>query len=414
MDIEVIVKNLPLYLQGLWMTVQLVALALAAGLALAVPISLLAASRQWFLAIPAKVYIYVFRGTPLLVQMYIIYYGLAQFEVVRESFLWPVLREAYWCALLSFALNTAGYTGEILRGAIANTPHGEIEAARSVGMSVGQIYRRIVLPSAFRRALPAYGNEVIFMLHGSALAGVITLVDLFGAARIVSSRHFVPFEAFVAAGVFYLCLTFIITWLFKLWERRWHIHLRPRDVTGAPPPPTSQAPGASTPGLLPGLVLALVLCSAGVQTPRAQTLRAEPAPASNQRLSFAALGWHPPQNGAQALARFRALDISPELRRSADAHFVPKGEFVFVLKAGERVPEFDCDPGAGQLFIEFVFAPDGPIIFTPAAGGGYCQMGFGIALEVGRTLEIEQTEWGDATYPKGTIRITDQGLEYAR
>ena len=232
MDIEVIVKNLPLYFEGLWTTVQLVALSLACGLALAIPIALVAASRRWWLEMPAKAYIYVFRGTPLLIQVYITYYGLAQFEVVRESLLWPVLREAWWCALISFALNTAGYTGEILRGAIANTPYGEIEAARSVGMSRWQIHSRIVLPSAFRRALPAYGNEVIFMLHGSALAGVITLVDLFGAARIVNSRHFVPFESFIAAGAFYLCLTFVIAWLFKLWERRWHAHLRARDGTG--------------------------------------------------------------------------------------------------------------------------------------------------------------------------------------
>ena len=233
MDVEVIVENLPLYFEGLWTTVQLVALSLACGLALAIPVALLAASRRWMLAIPAKAYIYVFRGTPLLIQMYIIYYGLAQFEMVRESLAWPVLREAYWCALLSFALNTAGYTGEILRGAIVNTPHGEIEAARSVGMSGWLIHTRIVLPSAFRRALPAYGNEVVFMLHGSALAGVITLVDLFGAARIVNSRHFVPFESFIAAGAFYLCLTFFIAWLFKRWERRWHAHLRPRDGAGA-------------------------------------------------------------------------------------------------------------------------------------------------------------------------------------
>ena len=243
MDIEAIVNNLPLYFEGLWTTVQLVSLSLACGLALAVPIALLASSRRWFCEIPANAYIYVFRGTPLLIQIYIIYYGLAQFEIVRESLFWPILREAYWCALVSFGLNTAAYTGEILRGAIANTPHGEIEAARSVGMSRWTIYTRIVLPSAFRRALPAYGNEVIFMLHGSALAGVITLVDLFGAARIVNSRHFVPFESFIAAGAFYLCLTFIIAWLFKLWERRWHAHLRARDVAdAAPEPPATFSP----------------------------------------------------------------------------------------------------------------------------------------------------------------------------
>ncbi len=230
MDFDAVVQNLPLYLEGLWITVQLVALSLACGLLLAVPTALLAAAPARALSLPAKTYIYVFRGTPLLIQMYLIYYGLAQFEWVREGPLWHVLREAYWCALLAFSLNTAGYTAEILRGAILNTPHGEIEAARASGMNRWQIQRRIVLPSAFRRALPAYGNEIVFTLHGSALAGVITLVDLFGAARIVNSRHFVPFESFAAAGAFYLLLTFLIVGGFRLWERRWHAHLRPRDT----------------------------------------------------------------------------------------------------------------------------------------------------------------------------------------
>lgn len=229
MDIEAIVGNLPLYVEGLWLTVQLVALALVAGLLMAVPIAVAAASRNPLVQVLPKAYIYFFRGTPLLVQMFIIYYGFAQFQAVQESFLWPVLKEAYWCALIAFALNTCGYTAEILRGAIRQTSFGEIEAARACGMSPALMYRRIILPSAFRRALPAYGNEVIFMLHGSAVAGVITIVDLFGAARIVNSRHFVPFESFITAGAFYLCLTFMIIWLFKQLERRWFAYLRPRE-----------------------------------------------------------------------------------------------------------------------------------------------------------------------------------------
>ena len=228
-DVEAIVTNLPLYFEGLWVTIELVALSLIAGLVLATPIAIAAASRNPLVAVLPKAYIYCFRGTPLLVQMFIIYYGFAQFEAVRESFVWPVLKEAYWCALIAFALNTAGYTGEILRGAIRQTPFGELEAARASGMSSALMYRRIILPSAFRRALPAYGNEVIFILHGSALAGVITIVDLFGAARIVNSRHFVPFESFVTAGIFYLILTFLIVWGFKVWEKRWFAHLRPRE-----------------------------------------------------------------------------------------------------------------------------------------------------------------------------------------
>jgi arginine/ornithine transport system permease protein len=229
-DLEAIVENLPLYLRGMWLTVQLVFLALVCGLVLAMPLALLASSHNAVVRYLPRVYIYLFRGTPLLVQMFIIYYGLAQFDAVRESILWPVLKEAYWCALLAFSLNTAAYTAEILRGAIEQTPFGEVEAARACGMSRALIVRRVVLPSAFRRALPAYGNEVIFMLHGSALAGVITIVDLFGAARIVNSRHFVPFESFITAGFFYLCLTFLIVWGFKVWERRWHAHLRPREA----------------------------------------------------------------------------------------------------------------------------------------------------------------------------------------
>ncbi len=229
MDVQVIIDNLPLYLQGLQTTIVLVVASLILGLVLAIPIALLAASkRKWVAALP-KAYIYFFRGTPLLVQMFMIYHGMGQFEAVRESFLWVIFQHAWACALVVFALNTAGYTGEILRGTIEQTPYGEIEAAKSVGMSNAQIYRRIILPSTFRRALPAYGNEVIFMLHGSSLAGLITIVDLFGAAKVVNARNFVPFESFIAAGIFYLAITFMIVWGFKKAEHYWHAYLRPRE-----------------------------------------------------------------------------------------------------------------------------------------------------------------------------------------
>ncbi len=229
MDIQVIIDNLPLYLQGLRTTIVLVISSLLVGLCLAIPIALLAASKnKWASALP-KAYIYFFRGTPLLVQMFMIYHGMGQFEAVRASFLWVIFQEAWACALVAFALNTAGYTGEILRGTIEQTPYGEVEAAKSCGMSNAQIYRRIILPSTFRRALPAYGNEVIFMLHGSSLAGLITIVDLFGAAKIVNARNFVPFESFIAAGLFYLAITFMIVWGFKKAEHHWHAYLRPRE-----------------------------------------------------------------------------------------------------------------------------------------------------------------------------------------
>ena len=230
MDYEVIFSNIPLYFEGLLVTIQLVFLALGLGFVMALPIALLGTSRYKWIRLFPKAYIYFFRGTPLLVQMFMIYHGMGQFEFVRESVIWILFKEAYWCALIAFALNTAGYTAEILRGTIEQTPYGEIEAARACGMSKSTLYRRIILPGTFRRALPAYGNEVIFMLHGSALAGVVTIVDLFGAAKIVNSRHFVPFESFITAGFFYLCLTFIIVSLFKKLESRWYAHLRPRKV----------------------------------------------------------------------------------------------------------------------------------------------------------------------------------------
>lgn len=229
MDYNVIINNLPLYLNGLLVTIQLVMIALISGFGLAVPLALMAVSKISFFKYPAKTYIYFFRGTPLLVQMFLLYYGMGQFEEIRESVLWILFKEAYWCAIIAFSLNTAGYTAEILRGAIEQTPFGEIEAANASGMSKSTLYRRIILPGSFRRALPAYGNEVIFMLHGSALAGVITIVDLFGAAKIVNSRYFVPFESFITAGFFYLCCTFCIIWFFRWVEKHWYVHLRPRS-----------------------------------------------------------------------------------------------------------------------------------------------------------------------------------------
>ena len=170
------------------------------GLALSIPLSVARTSKNPLLNWPVWAYTYFFRGTPLLIQLFLIYYGLGQFQVVQNSVFWPLLKQASFCAVLAFALNTAAYTTEILRGAIEVTPTGEIEAAKAAGMSPLLMLRRIVLPSAFRRAIPAYGNEVIFMLHGSAVASVVTIIDLTGAARLVQSRYYAPFEAFITAG----------------------------------------------------------------------------------------------------------------------------------------------------------------------------------------------------------------------
>jgi arginine/ornithine transport system permease protein len=229
-DYNVVWASLPLYLDGMLVTLKLLAIALAFGLVAALPLGLMRVSKKPWVNMPAWLYTYVIRGTPMLVQLYLIYYGLAQFSVVRESALWPWLSSATFCACLAFAINTSAYTAEIIAGSLKATPAGEIEAARAMGMSKAKMYRRILLPSALRRALPQYSNEVIMMLQTTSLASSVTLVDITGAARAVNSESFLPFEAFITAGVFYLCLTFILVRLFKLAERRWLGYLAPRKA----------------------------------------------------------------------------------------------------------------------------------------------------------------------------------------
>lgn len=226
---ELIFRHYDYFLRGIWMTIQLTAISLFFGGLLAIPMAFARANRHWLFNPLVYGFTYFFRGTPLLVQLYLIYNGLVQFSVVRDGFLWPFLREAYWCALLAFTLNTAAYTTEILRGAIEATPFGEIEAARACGMSRRRIARRIILPGAIRRALPQYSNEVIFMLHGTALASVVTLMDILGAGRWLNGRYYLAYEGFIAAGVLYACLTFIIVAIFRRLEDRYLAHLRPRE-----------------------------------------------------------------------------------------------------------------------------------------------------------------------------------------
>ncbi|HSV68533.1 MAG TPA: ABC transporter permease [Methylibium sp.] len=229
MTLEPIVESLPLYASGLATTLQLLAISLVAGGVVALPLAVARVHPARWVHGPVWAFTYAIRGTPLLVQLFLVYYGLAQFEAVRDSVAWPWLQSAWFCACLAFAINTCAYTTEILAGALQTTPHGEVEAARALGLSRAQLWRRILLPSALRRALPAYGNEVVLMLHGTALASVVTLLDLTGAAREVNSRFYLPFEAFLTAGAIYLAVTLALVGLQQLLERRWLAHLRPRS-----------------------------------------------------------------------------------------------------------------------------------------------------------------------------------------
>ena len=236
LDFMAILDNFDRFLIGAWVTLELTFLALLLGGMLSIPLAIARAYRQPLLNGPIWCYTYFFRGTPLLVQTYLIYYGLAQFDFIRESALWkPILSQAWWCALIAFTLNTAAYTTEFLRGAIEATPHGEVEAAKASGMSYWTRIRRVILPNSFRRALPAYSNEVIFMLHGSVVASTITLQDILGVGRWLNGRYYLAYEGFIAAMILYMILVFGISRIFKWWEHKWLAHLRPRvDTKGEP------------------------------------------------------------------------------------------------------------------------------------------------------------------------------------
>ena len=232
LDITLIAENFDRFLYGVWMTLNLTVLALLLGGLLAIPMAIARASRHPVLNPVVWGYTYVLRGTPLLVQTYLIYYGLGQFEAVRQSWLWdPILSSAWWCALIAFTLNTAAYTTELLRGAIVDTPTGEVEAAIATGHSYRSRMRRIILPSAFRRAIPAYSNEVIFMLHGSVVASTITLQDILGVGRWLNGRYYLAYEGFITAALLYFLIVFAITRVFRWIERRYLRHLTRRETT---------------------------------------------------------------------------------------------------------------------------------------------------------------------------------------
>jgi putative lysine/arginine/ornithine/histidine/octopine transport system permease protein len=223
--VEVVRAYWPNLVSGTWLTIQLVVIAALLGVALAVPVALARISRNPVVSGIAGAYSLFFRGTPLLVQIFLVYFGLGQFGFIRSSFLWPFLREAYVCALITFVLNTAAYSGEILRGGILAVPRGEVEAARATGMSTFTTYRLVILPRAFSIILPAYSNEVIILLKGTALASTITLLELMGEAQLAASATYKPIQVFAIAGVIYYLLTLAITNVFRLLERRYNRYI---------------------------------------------------------------------------------------------------------------------------------------------------------------------------------------------
>ena len=219
MVLELFLKWLPKLIQGATLTLELTALSVIAGLIVAIPLGIARSSRLWYVRSLPYAYIFFFRGTPLLIQLFLVYYGLSQFDLVRESVLWPYLRSPFWCAVITMTLHTAAYIAEILRGAIQAIPPGEIEAARALGMSRFKTLVHIVLPRAARIGLPAYSNEVILMLKASSLASTVTLLELTGMTRTIISRTYQTVDMFLIAGVIYLVMSFVLIQGFKLLER---------------------------------------------------------------------------------------------------------------------------------------------------------------------------------------------------
>ena len=226
MDLEIVQESLPRLFQGTLITIEVTAISVMIGLCLAVPLSLMRVSRNPLLWMPVYGFIFYFRGTPLLVQIFLIYYGSGQFQnFLSQVGLWTFFREAHFCAILSLTLNTAAYTAEILRGAIQAVPFGEIEAARACGMSGSLLYRRIILPKAFRLAWPAYTNEVVFLLQATSLVSIITLMDITGVARVIAARTFAFYELFITAAAIYLALVYGVLFIFRRFENRLLRHL---------------------------------------------------------------------------------------------------------------------------------------------------------------------------------------------
>ncbi len=221
MDFDLMITSFPKLLGATVITLKLLSASLFFGLFLGLFFAILRLNKNIFINKFAYGYSYVFRGTPLLVQIFIIYFGLGQIEYLRSTILWVVLKEPYWCAIIAFTLNTGAYTSEILRSAFQTIKPGIIEAGKSLGISNKIIFYKIQIPIAIRQSLPAYGNEIILMMKGTSLASTVTLMDLTGVAKYIISTTFKPIEVFIVAGGIYLFMTFVIHNVIKYLEKKY-------------------------------------------------------------------------------------------------------------------------------------------------------------------------------------------------
>ena len=225
MDFELMLNSLPRLLYATITTIELLISSLIIGVILAVILSIMRISKNKFLFYFSYIFSNLFRGTPLLVQIFIIYYGLGQIEYLRSTILWVFFKEPFGCAMFALSLNTAAYTSEILRSAFETVKVGYIEAGQSLGLSKEKIFYKIKIPIAIRQSLSAYGNEIILLMKGTALASTVTLMDLTGVAKNIISTSFKPIEVFIVAGSIYLCLTFLIQYFIKIAENKFKFNV---------------------------------------------------------------------------------------------------------------------------------------------------------------------------------------------
>jgi octopine/nopaline transport system permease protein len=225
MDYELMLSSLPKLLYATLITIELLISSLIVGLILAVILSIMRISKNKLLFYFSYIFSNLFRGTPLLVQIFIIYYGLGQIEYLRSTIFWVFFKEPFGCAMFALSLNTAAYTSEILRSAFETIKIGYIEAGQSLGLSKEKIFYKIKFPIAIRQSLSAYGNEIILLMKGTALASTVTLMDITGVAKNIISTSFKPVEVFVVAGSIYLCLTFFIQYFIKIAENKFKFNV---------------------------------------------------------------------------------------------------------------------------------------------------------------------------------------------
>lgn len=215
---------LPLAMQGIWRTLWLLAVTAVLGISLAIPLGLAQAAGPWFLAAPARAFCTVIRGTPLLLQLWLLYFGLGslfpQIPWIRDSVLWPYLRQAWPYGVLALTLSFAGYEGEVMRGAFAGVPKGQLEAAKAFGMRRFTAFRRIWLPQALHRALPTLAGETVLQLKATPLVATITMVDIYAVASRVRQDTFITYEPLLLLAAVYMAITGVIVFAFRRLEAR--------------------------------------------------------------------------------------------------------------------------------------------------------------------------------------------------